>query len=374
MKIERLSKAIVGSVCVALAAVGPAWGQAISGEPQTYMKKVGFSVADVATMESGKPVTRIVPEEDDNEAFVLGVIRIKAPAEALVNGIRKIEAFRNGSPTLQIGRFGATPDVSDLKPLVIDGSELEDLRKCRVGDCEIRVGAAAMDLARRVDWNAPDAHARASQLIKEAMAQGVRSYLERGSMAVYNDHDAPESVSAEWEKLLRNSPNLMQYNPEFWRYLLAFPQAPLPGVESFLYWSKDKIRKSVVSVVHVCIQRVEKGESTGYFIAMKHIYDSHYFLANAEFLTLVPDGDAKTGFFLVQCLRARIDPPRQLRGMLLGKIKGAMQDELRELLQEAKSRLEEAAAGKGSSSAPRPEIRVRDESVGRFRVDLRRDR
>ena len=366
---------MVGGVCVALEAVGPAWGQAVSGEPQAYMRKVGFSVAEVATMESGKPVTRIVPEKDDNEAFVLGVVRIKAPAEALVNAIRTIEAFRRGSPTLQIGRFGATPDVTDLKSLVIDDSELDDLRKCRVGDCEIRVAAAAMDLARRVDWNAPGAYARASQFIKEAMVQAVKSYLERGSMAVYNDHDAPESVSAEWEKILRNSPNLMQYNPEFWRYLLAFPQATLPGVESFLYWSKDKIRKPVVSVVHVCIQRVEKGESTGYFIAMKHIYDSHYYLANAEFLTLVPDGDAKTGFFLVQSLRARIDPPRKLRGILLARIKGAMQDKLGELLQHAKSRLEEAAAGKGSSSAPRPEIRVRDESVGVFRVDLRsRDR
>jgi hypothetical protein len=211
-----------------------------------------------------------------------------------------------------------------------------------------------MDLARRVDWKAPDAHAQASQLIKEAMVQLVKGYLEQGSagMAVYNDHDLPERVSAEWEKVLRNSPDLMQYDPEFWRYLLGFPKVTLPGVESFVYWSKDKIRKPVVSIVHACIQRVERPGGTVYFIAMKHIYDSHYYLANAEFLTLVPDGDAKTGFFLVQCLRARIDPPRKLRGMLLGKIKAAMQDELGELLKKA------------SSSVPQAEIRARDESVG----------
>ena len=348
LEIEGVSKAIVGGVWLALAGIGPAWAQAVSGEPQTYMKKVGFTAAEVATMESGKPVTRIVEEEDDNDACVVGVIRIEAPVEVLVDGIRRIEAFRKGTPTLQIGRFSATPDVSALKPLVIDDSELEDLRKCKVGDCEVRVGTAPMELARSVDWKAPDAHARASQLIKESMVQLVKGYLEHGStgMAVYNDHDVPESVSADWEKILRNSPNLMQYDPEFWRYLLAFPKATLPGVESFLYWSKDKIRKPVVSIVHACIQRVEKAGSTGYFIALKHIYDSHYYMANAEFLTLVPDGDAKTGFFLVHSLRARIDPPRKLRGMLLGKIKGAMQDELVELLQGTKGRLEGAAGSR----------------------------
>jgi len=73
------------------------------------------------------------------------------------------------------------------------------------------------------------------------------------------------------------------------------------------------------------------------------IYDSHYFLAAAEFLALVPDGDARTGFFLVHNMRARLDPPRKLRGMLLGKIKGAMRDELGELLASTKTRLERQA-------------------------------
>jgi hypothetical protein len=343
-----LMKRFLGGVCLALAGIGPAWAQSAVGEPQAYMKKVGFTAAEVTAMESGKPVTRIVPEKDDNDAFVVGVVRIKAPAEAFVNGIRKIEAFRTGKPTLQIGRFSPTPDVADLKALVIEDSELEDLRKCKPGDCDIKVGTAALALAREVDWKAPDARAQASELIKETMVQQVKSYLEQGSAAlpVYNDNDVPESVAAEWEKILRDSPNLMQYNPDFWKYLLEFPKATLPGVESFVYWSKNSVRKPVLSMIHVCIQKVESAGSIGYFIALKHIYDSHYYLADAEFLTLVPDGDAKTGFSLVHGVRARIDPPRKLRGMLLGKVKGAMQDELSQLLISAKAHLESGTSGK----------------------------
>jgi hypothetical protein len=156
------------------------------------------------------------------------------------------------------------------------------------------------------------------------------------------DERCADDPAAEGEKILRNSPNLMHYNPEFWKYLLEFPKATLPGVESFVYWSKDKVRKPVVSIVHVCIQKVEN-DGGAVFIAMKHIYDSHYFLAAVEFFALVPDGDARTGFFLVQNMRTRLDPPRKLRGILLGKIKSAMQDDLRELLASTKTSLERQA-------------------------------
>jgi len=338
----NVGQKMAASCLLALAAAAPSWGQTVAGEPQTYMKKVGFSAAEIATMESGKPVTRIVPEEDDNDASVVGVIRIKAPEEAFVSDIRKIESFRAGSPTLQVGRFSPTPAVSDLQSLVIDDSELEALRRCKVGECDVQVGAAAMELARKVDWKAGDAHAQATRLVKEAMVRLVQKYLQEGSagMAVYDDNDVPESVAAEWEKILRNSPNLMHYDPELWKYLLEFPKPTLPGVESFVYWSKDKIRKPVVSIVHVCIQKIENDGGADHFIAMKHIYDSHYFLAAAEFLALVPDRDAETGFFLVQNMRARLDPPRKLRGLLLGKIKSAMRDDLGERLAGWKTRLE----------------------------------
>jgi hypothetical protein len=69
------------SCVVAMAVAGPSRGQTASGEPRTYMEKVGFSAAEIATVESGKPVTRIVPEKDDNDASVVGVVRIKAPVQ-----------------------------------------------------------------------------------------------------------------------------------------------------------------------------------------------------------------------------------------------------------------------------------------------------
>jgi hypothetical protein len=76
-------------------------------------------------------------------------------------------------------------------------------------------------------------------------------------------------------------------------------------------------------------------------IALKHIYDSRFFLAYAEFLETVPDSPAGDGFYLVRSVRARIDPPRWFRGFLLGKIKRAMRNAMAADLERARRRLED---------------------------------
>jgi hypothetical protein len=337
---------IVRAVIVLTAACFPlpsarAATSSAAGELQAYMRKLGFSESDIADVEKGKVASRVVPEPDDIEASVFAVARIKAREDALVEGIRTIERFRTGEPILQIGRFSKEPRVQDLEPLTLDAEELDDFSKCRVGECELQAPADAIALSKQVDWKAPSARADATRLIKEAMLAKVKVYLEQGSsaMVLYNNNEAPVSVKVELEKMLHNSPNLARYNPEFLNYLLEFPKATLPDVEEFVYWSKDKIRRPVVSVVHAVIQRVNRDGEAGYFIALKHIYDSHYFFANAEFLTAVPTANGD-GFYLIDAIRARIDPPHKLRGLLLGKIKGAMKDALTAQVLGAKQRLE----------------------------------
>ncbi len=114
----------------------------------------------------------------------------------------------------------------------------------------------------------------------------------------------------------------------------------LPGVESFVYWSKEKTRKTVVSVAHVSIQTIPRDPGPAYAVAMKHLYDSHYFLGEMEFLTLLPEAGDTPAFTLIHVLRARVDPPRSFRGMLLGKMREGMREAIATDLQATRSRLE----------------------------------
>jgi hypothetical protein len=338
------------AVVAALAGLGAsAWAQTAAREPQTSMRNVGFRDDEIADMEGGRVVARVVPEKDDNEAFVIAVARIKSRPEMLGDAVRKIETFRSGGRVLQIGRFAAPPRSEDLRALAFDSQDLDDFSRCRVGSCEIQAPAQAMELAHQVNWKSPDANMRATELMKEALVGLVQLYLEQGSagMVVYDNNAIPVSARSELDKILQNSPNLMRDNPDFLHYLIDFPKGTLANAEDFIYWSKEKLVKPVVSVAHVCIQEVTRGPSTEVFIAIKHIYDSHYFLATVEYITVFPDDSDASRFYLLDAVRARIDPPRKLRGLLLGKIKGSMKGALAAEVKAIRQRLESASLDPG---------------------------
>jgi hypothetical protein len=317
-------------------------GREPPGGGERGLAELGFSASDIAAARAGSIVARLLPQGDDSAAFIVGVARIAAPEETLVNGIRRIEAFRKGGRVLQSGRFSIPPGIEDLQPLVFESKDLEDLRRCRIGDCDIRVDAKIMRLASGIDWAASDARVEASRMLKRALLGLTKDYLERGpaGMWVYHESERPDDSAAEFAKLLESSSRLVAENPEFYRYLLAFPAAAPPSVESFVYWSKENLRRPVVSIVQLFLQRVPGEGGARYFIALKHIYDSHYFRAYAEFLILIPCPGTGTGFYLVRSVRARIDPPHLFRGILLGRIKRGMRSALKEDLERTRRRLE----------------------------------
>lgn len=333
---------VLGRLALAVACVSTrVFASEPSGDVETYLLEEGFSTSEIAQMRAGSVIARVLPQKDDTAAFVVGAARINATEEALVDQFLRIEVFRKGERVLETGRFGTPPSAEDLELLVFDGQDLEDLRKCRVGDCGLKLDAETIARARMVDWSASDSKAQASRLLKLALVAQVNGYLQRGAggMAVYHDKAAPQSAAAEFAKLLQSPPRLI-HDDSFQRYLLDFPREMLPNVENFVYWSKERIRKPVVSVVHACLQRVERDGQVSYLIALKHIFDSHYFPAYAEFLTLIPSPGSAKGLYLVRSVRARIDRPRWFGGMLLGRIKREMRDALSKDLKRTKSRLE----------------------------------
>ena len=134
-----LTRTLVGLLAAAVSASA----QDVPVELAAEMRDAGFSDAQITTVKAGGIVTRILPQRDDNAAFVTGVVRIAAPDYALADGVRSIEVFRRGR-TLQIGRFGTPPTMEDIQPLVLERRDLDDLRNCRVGDCDVQIGRHAM--------------------------------------------------------------------------------------------------------------------------------------------------------------------------------------------------------------------------------------
>jgi hypothetical protein len=327
--------------------VALALGAASTEEPSRFWREVaGFDEAQVAAAVAAPVQTQVVPTREDNDVVIAGSARVHVSKETLVGEIRNLRVL-GGARVIAVGRFSEPARLEDLAGLEFDRQDLADLRKCRAGACELMLGEAGLEVARRIDWGAPDAFATAERRLKQALVDAVDAYRLRGTMPVYLDNESPENTAEELGKVLEDSPRPAS-EQALLRHALDFPKASLEGSEDVLYWSKTRFQKSVVSLHHLVIHREGEGGEARYQVADKHIFDTHYFLGSMDVLTVTDELPEANACYVTRLNRTRIDPPRRFRGMLLRKIKSRMKEVMEQDLWLLKTRLE-AKAREGPS-------------------------
>jgi hypothetical protein len=305
-------------------------------------KTVGFTDAQIASVDAGEVVVKSLPAADKPEIAAFGAVRIRGVAAACLDRLRDGVAARRCASVLEIGRFSRPPKVADLDGLTLDEGDFKGAQKCRPGDCEVKLARSAIErMHREIDWKAADARARTFEVLKAMLVDYVAAYMEGGTaaMATYVDKDKPQETPAEFAKLLAASPYLVQYVPAFHQYVEDYPKGTLAGAEDAFYWVKDKFGpKPTLSVYHTTIWP-DPAEAGRAIVASKQIYASHYFQAGLDVLALVPAG--ADAFYLFDVYRVRIDPPTgMLSGVILGKIRGGVEQGVSEGLKTARARAE----------------------------------
>src|ERR671910_1184738 len=117
--------------------------------------ELGFTAEDWAAVDAGRAVARVL-DSDAREVAVAGAVRIAASRERFSARLRDIEALKRSAAVLDAGRLPPMPRAADLAAAPLEEYSL-DLRRCRPGDCHVRLAAA--DIARfhrEVDWTRPD--------------------------------------------------------------------------------------------------------------------------------------------------------------------------------------------------------------------------
>jgi hypothetical protein len=321
----------------------------VSGQqPQTRAREfmrdvIGFSPKDLASLDSGKTVTRLLDTKEKGEVAAFGAVVINAEPAVLFEQAKDMQKFRRVPQIEEIGFFSDPPRVEDLAGLTLPEDDVEDLRKCKPGKCNVKLGEDFIaTLARHVNWKAPDAEAKAARLAKERLIEVVEAYQRGGTatLGVVVDKKRPKARSAEFEKLLGNSPYLFEYVPEFNEYLREFPTLKRENVRDVFYWTKDTFGlKPTVSIYHVTTQ-MDGGTA---LMAQKLLYASHYFNAGLELWAVSPHPSGER-FDLLMLYRTRLDPPTgMLAGVLLRKVRNGVQTGVRENLKSAKAKTEAAA-------------------------------
>ena len=141
---------------------------------------------------AGQPITKLLDADPAREVSVFGLVWVNAPIDRYVSAIRNIEEFEKGENFLVTKKVSSPPRLEDFARLTLPADDLEDLKSCRVGACELKLSEASLNRMREeIDWSKPTAAADANALARRLMLDYIRGYLDGGDarLATYRDSD-----------------------------------------------------------------------------------------------------------------------------------------------------------------------------------------
>lgn len=295
-------------IAVAPATSGQRVASALPSRLEEYLRSaVRLTVKERALLIAGEPVTKLLSADETKEVAVFGAVWINAPIRRYVEAVKDIETLEVGGGFKLTKRIGSPPRPEDFARLTLPREDLDDLRTCRVGNCEIKLGEQAIRRFRsEIDWRASNAREAANRLMRRLAFEYVTRYVEGGNdqLAVYRDGARPTFVAEEFRAMTAQMPELATYMPDLRRYLLEYPKVTLPGATSFLYWQETEFGlKPTIRITHLTIR--EGADDT--VVASKMLYATHYFWTGLEVRALVPDRSRGSGFWFVTVSRSRSD-------------------------------------------------------------------
>ena len=147
MTMRILSVAFAGALLIASVASPAPQSSSETPELDGFLaKELLARPADLTRIHQGRPYVTPLASSVNREIVVAGVVRIDAPAARTVAAIRDIERFESGAGFIQTKRLSDPPKLDDFAAYRVDAEDLESLRHCRQGDCDVKLGRGAFPL------------------------------------------------------------------------------------------------------------------------------------------------------------------------------------------------------------------------------------
>ncbi len=289
-------------------------GQSSVLEFRNFLRdQAAFTADDFSALERGEMVVKLLPVKDKREVAVCGLMRLRVPLAEGRQAFQQSMTQRNRNAILEIGKFSSPPSAEDLQALTLEDRDLEDLKKCAVGDCKVKMSAAMIERFRKeVDWSAPDHRVQATRLFRQMLLDYVKDYLARGDAALIEYHDKSSEVrlNVEHRSLLEASLYINDYSPELTKYLTSFPPPELTDVENNINWTKIKFGlKPVTIITHVTTYTRPPGGLPQILVVSKQLYANHYFDSALALTALIsiPITGTTSDSYLLYTNRSRAD-------------------------------------------------------------------
>lgn len=290
---------------------------------------VTLSDAELAIIDRGRPVGKVLPSRNGAEIFVLGAIYVRATAAAYISRALDPSQLLTLPGYRGTGLIGEPPEASNFSGFTLEPDDIDDLKDCRPGDCAVQFPAAVMPELRAAarSANPSTAAVLVNNRTRLLAIDLVRQHRERGNAAlpILNDEGRPADVAEQFQSLMRRFTSLALAPPDVTRFMLDYPNpgAGPPDVRSIFYWEKVVFGlKPTLRVTHAMAYRPAVPSPLGCVVAIKQLYASHYIRAAIDFTACLtaPDRNGQTGFYLIAFKGSRQEGVTGLAGSLVRRI------------------------------------------------------
>jgi hypothetical protein len=296
--------------------------QVAKGLPAFFMQNIGLSDSEVARIDQGQAVAKILNSPKPSQVFVLGAISINAQPSAYSRLASNLERLKSLPGYLAVQRFSSPPILSDLSGFEIDAADVDELRKCKPSDCDVQLPAEKIQEFRtKIDWSSANSVTQVNHLVKDMALKALLAYQQGGNTAlgIYEDKDVPTRVSKQFKSLLTRSKLLPETFPALHSYLLSYPKGSLPDSSSIFYWEKVNFGlKPTLRINQQITARMVTEHGLIDVVAIKQLYASHYFQTALELYFCLPR--SPRSFYLVTVKGSEQDGLTGVKGRIIKKV------------------------------------------------------
>jgi len=277
-------------------------------ELDTYFRQdVGLSQDQVAAIRGGQAVSMKMPSRIPDEIIVFGAVFVNATPERYLELAYDFDRLRKLPGNLAIGKFSDPPRISELEGFSFDSDDIKALKDCKPEKCEIQLPASSMEaLHKSVDFSAPDAGEKVDEFLHKGIIERLLAYQKEGNQVLgeYNDKKNPTQVPEQFKYILSYGKVLQKALPDYYNYLLDYPNGKPANVENMFYWAKVKFGlKPTLRVVQVVTMQGNNPHEPAYTIAEKQLYSSHYFETALDITYCIRSDDPQQpGFYLIMVM------------------------------------------------------------------------
>jgi hypothetical protein len=232
-------------------------------------------------IRSGGTVVGTLDAHDPSQIVVFAAARIDVSPEQFVERVRDSPRLWRGQGIPVTGKFSTPIRVDDVTEMSLSDDDLQALRRCQPGACEVKLAGAQMARIKSAVERAPaDWRAAALDAFRLVVMQAIETYRREGLSGLHaiNDHEAPIDRHATFSRLMAAADIARNVTPGLAQYLAHYPRLALPaGAEEQLHWLQTVLLpKPTIQVWHATIQRRPALDVADVAVLSRQVLATHY--------------------------------------------------------------------------------------------------